>query len=184
MRLSCVPTTVDRLKWDEEFNGKYLSEHKLESIKLWLQLLKQNPSIYVKSYMMATLGFWDIDVSEGGAYVQNFVWNNDLNIVQNDYFNKWFGFSFQDFVNPRKYISCAWFFWIFFVTAWFLMKHYGWRSCFLFIPQIGIWITLMIATHVAVSLRYIAANMFTLPFVIIVPLFLERNKKLKNNYNI
>ena len=171
-----VPTTVDRLKWDKEFNGKYLFEHKFESIKLWLQLLKQNPSIYVKSYMMATLGFWNVDVSEGGAYVQNYVWNNDCDVVQIDYFNKWFGFSFQHFVNPRNCISCAWFFWIFFVTMWFLMKHYGWRSCFLFIPQIGIWITLMIATPVAVSLRYIAANMFTLPFVIIVPLFLERNK--------
>lgn len=178
-----VPTTVDRLKWNEEFNGKYLSENKFESVKLWMQLLKQNPSIYIKSYMMATLGFWDVDVSEGGAYVQNYIWNNDFNVVQIDYFNKWFGFSFQHFVNPRNYISCAWFFWIFFVTEWFLMKHYGWRSCFLFIPQIGIWITLMIATPVAVSLRYIAANMFTLPFVIIVPLFLERNKSFKDNYN-
>lgn len=63
------------------------------------------------------------------------------------------------------------------------MKHYGWSKCFIFIPQIGIWITLMIATPVAVSLRYIAVNMFTLPFVIIVPLLVERNKNFKDNYN-
>ncbi|MCI9077488.1 MAG: hypothetical protein HFH68_01010 [Lachnospiraceae bacterium] len=171
-----TPTTVDNLKWNQEFNWNYLSMHKPESIKLWLQLLKQNPTVYIKSYLMATLGFWNVDISDNsGAYVQNFVWNNGYNIVQTDYFNKWFGFSFQHFVNPRHYISCAWFFWIFFVTTWFVVKHYGLRSCFLFMPQMGIWFTLMIATPVASSLRYIASNMFTLPFVIIVPLFLERN---------
>ena len=174
-----VPTTVDSLKWDVEFNGKYLAEHKFESAKLWLQLLIQNPSIYVQSYMLATLGFWNVDISEGGAYVQNYVWENNLDIVQTDYFQKWFGFSFQHFVNPRRCISCAWFFWIFFFMAWFLMKHYGWRSVFLFIPQLGVWITLMIAVPVAVSLRYIAANMFTLPFIIIVPLLIYRNKNFK-----
>lgn len=174
-----VPTTVDSLKWDIEFNGAYLSENKFESVKLWLQLLKQNPSIYIQSYMMATLGFWNVDISDGGAYVQNYVWENDFNIVQTDYFQKWFGFSFQHFVNPRHCISCAWFFWIFFFITWYLMKHYGWRSVFIFTPQLGIWITLMIAAPVAVSLRYIAANMFTLPFVVIVPLLVERNKSLK-----
>ncbi len=50
---------------------------------------------------------------------------------------------------------------------------------FLFIPQLGVWITLMIAVPVAVSLRYIAANMFTLPFIIIVPLLIYRNKNFK-----
>ena len=60
------------------------------------------------------------------------------------------------------------------------MKHYGARAFFLFTPQIGVWLTLMVATPIAVRLRYIAAHMFTLPVVIIVPLLLERTKRTEN----
>lgn len=170
------PSLADNLKWYTELNGQYLSEHKAEFLNIWIQLLRQNPSIYIKAYIMATLGFWDVDVTTSDAYVQNFIWNDSAGIVQKDYFSEWFGFSFRHFVNPRHYISCAWFFWIFFVASVFTMERYGERSIFAFTPQLGIWLTIMLATPIAVSLRYIAANMFTLPFVIIVPLLLERQK--------
>ena len=171
-----TPCLADNLKWNENFNEQYFSEHIDEFLKLWFQLLKQNPTIFIKSYLMATLGFWDIDVATGDAYVQNFIWPSGLDTIdEKDYFNEWFGFSFKHFVNPRHFISNAWFFWIFLVSAWFVAKHYGIKSTFLFTPQLGIWLTLMVATPIAVSLRYIAANMFTLGFTIIVPILLERN---------
>lgn len=180
MKNSYCPTMVDTIKWAPEFDEKYFSAHISEFLKLWLQLLKQNLAIYCKAYLMATVGFWNVDFSSGNAYVQNFVWQNEMGIAMHDYFEEWFGFSFQHFVNPRNPISNAWFFWIFFVAAWFCMKHYGARAFFLFTPQIGVWLTLMVATPIAVSLRYIASNMFTLPFVIIVPLLLERTKRTGN----
>lgn len=34
---------VDRLKWHENFNEKYLEEHKPEYLKLWFELFLQNP---------------------------------------------------------------------------------------------------------------------------------------------
>lgn len=169
-----TPTLVDSLKWYAGLDGQYLSEHKFEFFRLWFQLFTQNPVIYVQSYLMATLGFWNIDVSTSDAYVQNFMWNNDYGVVQKDYFYEWFGFSFQHFVNPRHYISSAWFFWIFFIAAWYSMKHYGEKSIFLFVPQLGVWLTLMLATPIAVSLRYMASALFTLPFAVIVPLLLEK----------
>ena len=80
---------------------------------------------------MATLGFWDIDVATGDAYVQNFIWPSGLDTIdEKDYCNEWFGFSFKHFVNPRHFISSAWFFWIFLVSAWFVAKHYGIKSTF------------------------------------------------------
>lgn len=170
------PMLADDLKWYAGLNGQYLEEHEDEFLRLWWELLWQNPSIYIKSYMMATAGFWNVDVSTGDAYVQTFIWNESSGIVQKDYFSELFGFSFRHFTDPRRYISCAWFFWFFFVSAWFCMKHYGWKSIFPFTPQLGIWITIMIATPIAASLRYIAALMFTLPFVIIIPMLLERTK--------
>lgn len=177
LKNSYCPTLVDTIKWSSEFDNHYFSEHTSEFLRLWMQLMKQNPGICFRAYLMATLGFWDVDFASGNAYVQNFVWENEMGVVMHDYFAEWFGFSFQHFVNPRNPISNAWFFWIFFIAAWFSMKHYGAKAFFLFTPQIGVWLTLMVATPIAVSLRYIASNMFTLPFVIIVPLLLERRKE-------
>lgn len=169
-----TPALVDGLKWFAGMDGNYLSEHKIEFFEIWIKLFRQNPLIYIQAYLMATLGFWNVDISTSDAYVQNFVWDNNYGIEQKDYFLKWFDFSFQHFVNPRKFISCAWLFWIFFLVVWYSMKHYGEKTIFLFVPQLGVWATLMIATPIAVSLRYIASSLFTLPFVLIVPMLLER----------
>lgn len=173
------PGLADNLKFYGGLDNAYLSEHKKEFLELWGHLFIQNPKIYLNAYLLATAGFWNVDVATRDAYVQNYMWPNSKELYQTDYFEKWFGFSFQHFVNPRHYISCAWFFWIFLICMILVMKHYGWRKSYLFTPQIGIWLTLMIATPIASSLRYIAALLFTLPFVIILPILLKRESMSK-----
>lgn len=173
------PGLADNLKFYSGFDHAYLSEHTKDFLRLWADLFIQNPGIYLKAYLWETAGFWNVDIATGDAYVQNCVWPNSYEIYQielypTDYFQRWFGFSFQHFVNPRHYLSCAWFFWIFFICMLHVMKHYGWRKSYLFTPQMGIWLTLMVATPIASSLRYIAALLFTLPFVIILPILLKR----------
>lgn len=168
------PALDDNLKWFGGLDYVYLSGHKREFMKLWVRLFIQNPKTYLQAYLLATAGFWNVDVATGDAYVQNFIWPNSYDLHQTDYFEKWCGFSFQHFVNPRHRISCAWFFWIFFICMILVMKNYGWRKSYLFTPQIGTWLTLMLATPIASSLRYIAPLLFTLPFVIILPILLKR----------
>lgn len=176
-----APGLADTLK-DGGLDNAYLSEHKKEFLRLWVCLFIQNPKTYVKAYLLATAGFWNVDVATSIAYVQNFMWpySDELyGLYMTDYFEKWFGFSFNHFVNPRRYISGAWFFWIFFICMILVMKNFGWRKSYLFSPQIGVWLTLMIATPIAASLRYIAALLFTLPFVIILPILLKREDACK-----
>lgn len=173
------PGLVDALKaYGGGLDNAYLAEHEEEFLELWVCLLIQNPKTYLKAYLLATAGFWNVDVATSDAYVQNYVWPNSDEMYQTDYFEKWFGFSFQHFVNPKNYISGAWFFWIFFACMILVMKHFGWRKSYLFTPQIGVWLTLMIATPIASSLRYIAPLLFTLPFVIIFPILLKRERTL------
>ena len=167
------PLTVDNIKWCEGMNQYYLNGHEREFIKLWAKLLVKNPQIYVKEYLLQTLGFWDVCVSGSSGYVYYELEDNDYGLSQIDYFEKIFHFSFQRFVNPRHYLSSAWLFWIFFVGMLFIMKHYGWRDCLLFMPQIAVWLTIMIATPIAISLRYVVALLFTLPLVVIVLILLE-----------
>lgn len=166
------PLTVDNIKWGG-LNEDYLGGHERDFIKLWTQLLVKNPGIYVKEYLLETLGFWDVDVSGSSGYVYHELKDDNYGLSQTDYFEKFFHFSFQHFVNPRHYISSAWLFWIFFVGMLFIMKHYGWRDCLLFVPQIAVWLTIMIATPIAISLRYVVALLFTLPCAVIVLILLE-----------
>lgn len=168
------PALADNLKWYAGLNQQYLEEHKVEFLKLWWNLFKKNPTIYVKEWLMETVGFWDIDVATGDAYVQNFVWNNGIGVRSTDYFEQWFGFSFQHYVNPRNYHSCAWLFWIYLLTTIFIMKHFGKAWMLLTLPQLALWSTIMIATPIGVSLRYVAAMMFTIPMVWILPALLKK----------
>ena len=168
------PCVVDSIKWSAGMDWWYLELHKAEFWDLWKHLFLQNPQIYLEEYLLETLGFWNVDVSGPNGYVQTHVWSNDYGLTQTDWFERLTGFSFQHFVNPRSYISCAWFFWLFFICGVFVMKHYGFRNCFLFVPQMAVWLTLMIATPLAVSLRYIAPLLFTLPFIILIPVLLEK----------
>lgn len=170
------PCVVDSIKWYADMDWGYLELHKAEFWDLWKHLFLQNPGIYMEEYLLQTLGFWNVGVSGSNGYAEVEVWSNDYGLVQTDYFEKIFGFSFQQFVNPKIYISCAWFFWFFFVGTVFIMKRYGFWNGFLFMPQIGVWLTLMVATPIAISLRYVSPLLFTLPFVVIVPVLLEKDQ--------
>ena len=171
-----APCVVDPLKWSDGFNDDYLAAHQKEFIRLWVKLFLHNPRIYIKEYLLSTVGFWNIDNNSIGAYVQNYVWRNSAGVKQVDLFQKQFGFSFQHYVNPRYYISGALFFWLFAASAFFCMNHYGWKKLVYFVPPLSLWLTVMIATPVAWSLRYVEGLVFTVPFVLLIPAFLEQER--------
>ena len=45
---------VDPIKWHENFNSEFLSEHKGEFIGTWLRILKNNFPEYVRAYLLET----------------------------------------------------------------------------------------------------------------------------------
>ena len=167
------PCIVDPIKWNEKFDGEYLEEHKLEFINLWGALMVQNFDIYVEAYMLATAGFWCINVASPDAYIQNYVWPNGYGVTQHDYFEDFFGISFQNLVNPKKYISSAWFFWIFIISMALSIKRGGMKVICLYAPILFIWVTIMIATPLAISMRYIFGMVFGLPLAFVLPQFFE-----------
>lgn len=177
IKIHYYPMVVDSLKWDAGLDYGFVAANMKQFFDVWFQLFVQNPVTYIKAYLMETVGFWDVLIESDDAYVQNFVWGNNLGIIQTDYFEKIFGFSFQSIVNPKHFFSAAWLFWVFFTAAMFIMKNFGWQKTFLFSPQISIWLTLMIAIPKAVGLRYVAGLLFTFPFAIIIPLFLIKEQK-------
>lgn len=167
-----IPANADSIRWYSDVDGVYFGSK--DFIKLWGELLITNPGIYVDEYLINTAGFWNVNVTSSSAYTNTFSWDQGY-AKEHDYFYDITGLSFKSFIEPKRHISGAWFFWIFFVEMFLCMKRFGWRSMVFYSPMIGVWITIMIATFIAASLRFVAPLIFSLPFVFIIPSLLKDN---------
>lgn len=165
-----APALADNLKWYSPFDSKYFDSHIEEFLKLWAELLVQNPKLYIDAYLYETLGFWDIIETCGPAYAQDSVWPNIYGVEERNLLEENTGISLKEFFNPYKHLlSNALFFWIQLLSMFMIAKRFGWGTSFLFAADIGVWLTVMVATPIAFSLRYVAPLMFNLPFVLLIP---------------
>lgn len=170
------PATVDVLKWDHEnFNTEFLNEHKAEFLKVWSELLIPNFDIYIKAYLQQTYWFWaprqegdvqvfyTIETFADNSWLIEFVEKNgihdqpllpeSLNSVLRSYYN--YG---------RYFLREGVCFWIMLGCALLLfLKRKNWKEFVIFLPCILLWLTLMISTPVASSMRYVFAFVYGLP---------------------
>lgn len=189
IKSSYTPCLADTMKWYlESFNEEYLNEHKSEFMKAWSGILKNNVKICLDAYALETLGYWHFGYQSSVCYIQDGVWDNFYNVERVDYFEKIFGFSFADIVSPKHYISSGLLFWIIVIFAMINLKMNGFRKTVPFALLLGIWITIMIATPIAFSLRYVYIFVLAIPLVIVAPLILDDEKgkvlelnEVKNN---
>ena len=145
------------------------------------ELFFENPKEYVKAYIMNTAGFWCLNVAGFDAYIQNNVWPNTSGIEQTDLFQKWFGFSFQNVVNPKKAISSAWYFWFLFFSMVICWKQFGFRKLAVYMPLFLVCATLMAATPIAVSMRYVEPLIFAAPLFVGILLLMQREEGWRKN---
>lgn len=169
-----TPFTADTMKWYiNSFNANNLSKYSKEVTKEWLYLVVKNPDIAIKSYLYETLSFWNFRYNCNIAYIQEGVWENFYNVKQTDYFNKIFGFSFSNIVRPQKFISPGMLFWIIMLFAMIAFKKVGFKSLIAYSPIIGAWLTIMVATPVAFSLRYMYILVLFIPISYLIPQILS-----------
>ncbi len=165
-----APALADNLKWYSPFDSIYFNNHIGEFLRLWVELFFQNPKLYVDAYLYETLGYWDFEETCGAAYAQNYVWDNIYGVEGHDLLEAETGYSLKTFFDPYKHmISNAIFFWIQLLGLLLTAKRFGWRTSFLFASVAGVWLSVMVATPIAFSLRYVAPLMFNLPFVLLIP---------------
>lgn len=173
-----TPCNADTPKWYmDRFDDTFLEENKADFFKLWLKLFSQNPGLYLEAFFVQNIGFWNINVSGSEAYFQMGVWRNDMGIEQHDYFLKVFGFSFNSIVSPKKYISSGLLFWLMMGSALIaiLRSKKDFMTHFVpYIPIIGAWFTIMIATPLGISFRYMYILMLVVPLIPVIP-FLHKN---------
>lgn len=163
MKEMYAPCIVDQIKWDPSFDNEYLNEHKDEFIRVWASIAMRNPGSVVKAQLLETLGFWDITRGKSTGYIQKDVWFEGQGLVSIDYFEKVFGFSFDEFVSPKHYISAALFAWLALCNATIVVSQKKYRFLWVFLIPLFMWAGTLIGTPIAFSLRYIYICVLFIP---------------------
>ncbi|GEM_PF-2474736 len=178
------PGTIDPIKWptDSTFNRGYLQTHKKAFFKTWATMLPANVGIYFKAYLRQTYWFW-APVQSGGVQVYFTIetfGNNDWLIQYcqdngihdqpllpepvNGFLRACYGHAGSFF---REGVCL----WIMLASALVCVRRSKRRVyLILYLPCFLLWLTIMVATPVNESFRYVSCFMYALPLFVAVPL--------------
>ena len=173
------PCIVDSIKFDEEFNRQYLEDNKIEFLKIWGEVLLQNPVKYIQAYLLNSMGFWDVNKATFDGYISPEIWNYvDLlfGINQNDIIKNTTGVSIKNIIYPNIPISSAIYLFIMIFSAIFVIYKKRYKNLIIFLPAFFTWGTIMLAVPLAFSLRYVFTLLLVIPFVLLAP-FLKQEKE-------
>ncbi|OKZ80092.1 MAG: hypothetical protein BHW07_03835 [Clostridium sp. CAG_433_25_7] len=173
-----TPLDIDNIKWgDTGFSESFLSENKKEyfkvwfkvflQIKVWFKVFLQNPKEYVVAYLYNTVGYWDMTKSIFFGYTQEEMWpgleKKDPGYIQSDFIKDVTGSSIRNILKPKTAISSAIFFvvtLVFFNLVLFKKKY---KYLLVFVPALLTYLSILVATPVAFTLRYIYILVLTIP---------------------
>ena len=163
------PEIVDPIKFDKEYNSKAFEKNKLKYLKLWLGLCIKHPAIAVESYLTSTLGYWYPGVEYWVTI--DIIDENNLGIKNTSIVPKSIRNRFSKIRNSNipliGFTRCIGFcIWIIFTLLYVAIKRNRKEVLYSFIPVVGIWITLLIATPVIAEFRYIYCAYLCLPVFI------------------
>lgn len=156
------PVVVDTIKFDPSFNKDYFENNTGDFVKVYASLVMKNPVKAVKAYLLETMGFWNIFESSSTAYICNFHFGN-VEYFMSDYFEYHFGISFRNLVEPKNYISSAVFVWMMLATVCVCLAKRYYVGILPVLPTAGLWLSIMVATPVAFSFRYVYAVFLCIP---------------------
>lgn len=139
--------------------------------KLWLEMLPKNVKLYIKSYAMITSGYW-------GPGIKSIIIDPNANYMAESGIEKrnllplkssLFDLPFRN-VRNFDFLSIGSMVWIMLLCGTLLLYKRQYLRLMSLLPILGVWGTLMVATPVACSFRYIYALPLLLPYLIFIAL--------------
>lgn len=177
-----APFLMDATTINPEFNDMFIKMKKKEIDKLWLELFKQNPKAYVDAYLLNTLGFWDVNRAFPDAYISNFMWPDTesfIDVHQTDLIEDLTGKSIGNIIQVKKLYSSAIFLFITLLSMVLTIYKKNYKSLLIYLPSIFTWGTIVLATPIAFSMRYVYILVLMTPIDFIIPLL--DNNGIKND---
>ena len=176
-----APMIADTIKFNHPdiieggFNNKVIEGDKIKFAAFYLKLWAMHPKAMIKAYIMATAGFYSPRINNGYGYAQIKPWDDpDFGVYRYDLFEKIFGFSIYDNIAKMAPISAAYFLFTLIITAAILWVRKSNLKLIVLIPGFVTWLTVMVATPVTISLRYV----YILVLMVPVEIYLITTKKI------
>ncbi|MGN0997251.1 MAG: DUF6020 family protein [Candidatus Ventricola sp.] len=166
------PCLVDPIKWNPQFDYAFLRETRGMFFRVWLGGLVKNPAHYVRGYLLATFGFWKPGVQNIYGYAEVKQAGDGCGIVFMDLFERIFGFSLMDTIRSAPVIlGSGTLLWL--VLLGCVLSVLRSREGLVpYLPALLNWATIMIATPVAFSLRYVLVFALGLPLYLLLPVLI------------
>ena len=151
-------------------------------LKLWINLCYKHPKIAIEAYLTSTLGYWypgveywvttaEIDDNQIGVHTYSFISNS---------FREKFSHIISNKIPLIGFFNCIGFsFWLIFTSMYITIKKKGKRLLYIYVPVLGIWLTLLIAAPVFAEFRYTYSALLCLPVFIGLLFSNYHNKKTK-----
>lgn len=164
------PMLADSIKWNSNFNNDLLNNNPKKFIKVWVHLLPRNFKIYVDAYLLNTYGFWAPFEKNPYGFLDTRVNTNNLNIKQVDLIKLGTGSNVMErVIEKRNFLGsgtllCLMI--ISFYLYWIKKRPLLWVG---YLPGFLTWLSIMVATPVAFSLRYVFILAMSLPLFFCLP---------------
>lgn len=179
-----IPSLFDSIKWyAPNFHISIIEQDFKSFLSVYLQLLVAHPVAYIRAYLLETSGFWAVNIASMDGYIQNNVWTNSIGLEKYDLFQQLTGIDFQAMINQFAPISSAIFFWFLMYAAFIVIANRDWYKLLLLIAPFANWLSIMIATPLACSLRYVYILVLMIPLDVMLIFSSHINPKL-NGRNI
>jgi hypothetical protein len=158
------PCLADTLKWDAAFNNELLKTSKSEFMQIWLRTGLKTVGTYIRAYVMETYGFWVPGAKNAYGFLDTRVQDNDYGIERIDLFQRITGSDLPS----RTATSCTFFgsgtlLWALLFLAAMKIDSRKSRGLLLAWSALLVVLTILIATPVAFSQRYVFVLAIGLP---------------------
>lgn len=142
----------------EEGNQEYITEKKWDFIKMYLSVGAKNPTDYVVAFLNQSRGFWFQKMMNDLYYTEGmYMYAGELGIYRHSFFSPQISQGIDRLL--KKYDNSWNQLWSLALTTYVIVILFTYcfarkKTCFYFIPAIGVFLTLVIATPVNDAFRY------------------------------
>lgn len=158
------PALFDMIKWyAPSYCGAVIGSDMGKFITTWASIVRQNPSIAFDAYVLETCGFWAPNIATTDGYISVKSWYNEFGLENIDLLERMGVHGVGDAIQSLPPISAGIFALIMLTVLTVAFMNRNLDAILGVLPLLCLWLTVMIATPVAVSLRYVYALVFALP---------------------
>lgn len=172
---------VDPIKFNPEFKISAIGENKGDYLKLWLRLMRDNPRLYATAYLDATRGFWDPLARNWSTYFD--IYENKYGLYQENLSPtlRQFLINFSERVQWPPPVSLLWsgafYNYLMLIGGVVMILRKKAKYLLVIAPAFLNWATLLVATPISTSTRYIYSSFLIFPIIIFLSVYDDTSHK-------